>query len=194
MRAIIQTYRLNLDPEDANFTRAGFWQNTLLGQRRELADLVRLQLYGILWAATGVDQYYPLTYEPPLINLPADESFHELKPPALRSRDLSMDVLQAGFEAAGDVPLLLVDEPIFQSNGENSDIRYNFFYPRWVFDQYRDLLASQSTAHGWHYLDLWDLLPSKEFTNSAIHVTPAGEAEIANKIENALHEIENFHQ
>ncbi len=61
------------------------------------------------------------------------------------------------------------------SSGKNSDLRYNFFYPRWAYDQYRALLGEQAQAAGWHYLDLWNLVPETEFTNSAIHLTPAGE-------------------
>ncbi len=186
MQALIQAYGLGLDPQDPGFTRSGFWQNNLVGRRRDLADLVRLQLYGVMWAATGIDQYYPQTYDPPQVNLPADETFHGLKPPGFRPDDISLDILQAGFQAAGKVPVLLVNEPIFTSSGENSDIRYNFFYPRWAYDQYRQILSSESQAHGWHYLDLWNLLPADQFTNSAIHVTPSGEAEIAQKIAEAV--------
>ncbi len=186
MQAVIQTYALNLDAHDPRFVWPGFWQNTLLGERRDLADLLRLQLYGVMWAATGIDQYYPSTYTPVQIDLPADQTFHKLKPPTLKPEDLSLDILQAGFQAAGNIPVLLVNEPIFLSPGKNSNIRYNFFYPRWAYDQYRDLLTAQSQAHGWHYLDLWNLLPAQEFTNSAIHVTPLGEAEIAQKIKEAI--------
>jgi hypothetical protein len=32
------------------------------------------------------------------------------------------------------------------------------------------------------YIDLWDLIPSGEFTNSAIHMTPAGTARLADEI------------
>jgi hypothetical protein len=186
MQALIQTYAINLDPNDTSFVRQSFWQNTLLGQRRELADLLRLQLYGVMWAATGIDQYYPTSYEPPQVDLPDDQTFHGLKPPTLKPEDLSLDILQAGFQAAGNTPVLLVNEPIFLSPGKNNNIRYNFFYPRWAYDQYRQMLAAQSLAHGWDYLDLWQLLPAQEFTNSAIHVTPAGEAEISRKIATAI--------
>jgi lysophospholipase L1-like esterase len=190
MQALIQTYAINLDPNDPGFVRQSFWQNTLLGQRRALADLLRLQLYGVMWAATGIDQYYPASYEPPQVDLPADQTFHGLVPPILKPEDLSLDILQAGFQAAGETPVLLVNEPIFLSSGENSNIRYNFFYPRWAYDQYRQMLAAQSLAHGWDYLDLWQLLPAQEFTNSAIHVTPAGEAEISRKIATAISNID----
>jgi hypothetical protein len=72
------------------------------------------------------------------------------------------------------------------SNGLNSDIRYNFFYPRWAYDEYRQLLNEQAAAHKWHYLDLWDLVPMQEFTNSAIHLTPMGEAMLAGEITEAI--------
>lgn len=186
MQEIIQSYALNLNPKDAGFVPTSFVQNTLVGRRRDLADLVRLQLYGVMWAATGVDQYYPPTYDPPQVDLPADDTFHGLKPPTLRAEDISIGILQSGIKAAGNIPILLVNEPIFLSPGKNNDIRYNFFYPRWAYDQYRSMLAQESRSQGWHYLDLWNLLPAKEFTNSAIHVTPKGESEIAAQIENSI--------
>jgi hypothetical protein len=186
MQAVIQSYGLNLDPHDPGFVWPGFWQSTLIGQRRDLADVLRLQLYGVLWAATGIDQYYPPTITPVQVDLPDDQTFHKLNPPTLKPEDISLDILQAGMQAAGNIPVLLVNEPIFLSPGKNSNIRYNFFYPRWAYNQYRVLLSTLSQAHGWHYLDLWNLLPAKEFTNSAIHVTPLGESGIAQKIKEAI--------
>ena len=56
----------------------------------------------------------------------------------------------------------------------NSDIRYNSYYPRWAYDVYRHMLAGQSAVEGWEILDLWDVLSSDEFTESAIHYSPAG--------------------
>ena len=75
---------------------------------------------------------------------------------------------------AGDVPVLIVNEPILVSEGKNSHVRYNFFYPRWAYDQYRQLLAEQAQDANWMYVDLWDLVPQEEFTNSAVHLTPKG--------------------
>jgi len=69
----------------------------------------------------------------------------------------------------------LVNEPMLISSGANSDIRYNFFYPRWAYDDYREIMTSLSHGNGWTYVDLWNVVPANEFTNSAIHLTPAGE-------------------
>jgi hypothetical protein len=127
-----------------------------------------------MWAATGVDQYYPPTYDPPQADLEADETFQGLLPPQLRSEDLALDVLEAGSTRLAGKPLLIVNEPIYLSQGLNSAIRYNFFYPRWAYDQYRILLAGLSRTQGWPYLDAWNLVPPGEFTNSAIHLSPEG--------------------
>ena len=144
MRALIARYHLTLDPNDPSFARPSFWDRTLIGRRRDLADWLRLQLYGVDWAATGIDQAIPASYTPRTVDLAADPSFHGLPPPHLAASDLAFDVLAAGVSAAGQAPVLIANEPIFVSDGQNSDIRYNFFYPRWAYDDYRQLLAGGS--------------------------------------------------
>ena len=78
--------------------------------------------------------------------------------------------------------MLLVNEPMLISSGANSDIRYNFFYPRWAYDDYREMMSSLSQQNGWTYVDLWNIVPANEFTNSAIHLTPAGENMLAENL------------
>ena len=51
-------------------------------------------------------------------------------PKPLRSEDLAFGILAAGVDWAGAGPVIFVNEPIFISDGANSDIRYNSFYPR----------------------------------------------------------------
>ena len=82
--------------------------------------------------------------------------------------------------------MILVNEPMLVSDGENNDIRYNFFYPRWAYDEYRAALSEHAAARDWNYLDLWDLVPADEFTNSAIHLTPAGETLLSERIAEAI--------
>ena len=189
MRALIQEHNLGLDPKSPEFIDPGFQDRTILGSRRSLADLIRLQLYGVMWAATGIDQFIPETYTPRMEDLPADESFHNLGPPHLDPSDLQLDALSTGVQTSGDIPVLIVNEPMFISQGENSDIRYNFFYPRWAYDSYREILNEVSTDKGWHYYDLWDSIPNSEFTNSAVHLTPTGSAIFAQQIAEAILEV-----
>jgi hypothetical protein len=165
-----------------------FLDTTLAGRRREFADWARLQLYGIPWAATGIDQDYPANYPNADIDLDADETFHNLKPGDDLSASLAWDVLEKGMRLAADnnLPMVLVNEPILVSNGENSDKRYNFYYPRWAYDAYRDGLSNRAKDAGWTLLDTWDSVPMDQFTNSAIHLTPAGEEILAGRLADAF--------
>ncbi len=75
---------------------------------------------------------------------------------------------------AGDVPIVLVNEPMFISDGLNSHLRYNFFYPRWAYDSYRSLLIDTIQAHDWPLLDTWQAIPPQHFTDSPVHMTAEG--------------------
>lgn len=189
VRNLIAAHTLPLDPNSPSFVESSIWGTTIIGQRRALADIFRLQLYGVMWAGTGVDQFYPARYDPPQENLEPDETFHGSKPPQLNANDLAIDVLEAGVSIAGDVPVIIINEPMYISQGENSQIRYNFFYPRWAYDQYRQLMTEFSLEKGWNYIDFWNLVPASEYTNSAIHLTPAGSAMLAEQIGEALLEF-----
>jgi hypothetical protein len=186
VRDLISRYQLHLNPDDPSLIKPSFWDRTLIGARRDLADLLRLQLYGGMWAATGIDQYIPATYTPRQEDLSADVAFHNLQPPHLSRSDLAFDVLGAGVKMAGNVPVLIINEPMFVSHGKNSDIRYNFYYPRWAYDDYRRLLAEESSANAWNYIDLWNGADNTEYTNSAIHLTPKGTAQFADQVGQAI--------
>ena len=185
VRELISHYNLSANPNDPALVKPSNWDQTFVGQRRNLADLLRLQIYGVLWASTGVDQVYPEDYERAQTDLDANFEFHGMSQPSELRNALALDVLDALMNAA-DVPTLLVNEPMLISDGLNSDVRYNFFYPRWAYDEYRQTLSQHAGANGWNYLDLWDLVPSNEFTNSAIHLTPYGEFLLAGKIAEAI--------
>jgi hypothetical protein len=157
-------------------------ERTLWGRRREIADLVRLQWFGVAWAASGLDQHYPQTYEPVQRNLEAEVNFREFTPQTGLQRDaLAFDAFDAA--AGSGVPLLVVNEPIYVSDGANSDVRYNFFYPRWAYDAYREMMRAEMQALGIRYADAWDAVPPSEFTNSAVHRSERGEEMLAEVIE-----------
>jgi hypothetical protein len=182
VRSLLNRYNLTTSISPDGIQDPALLEKTLVGQRRQLADLVRHQAFGVLWAATGIDQAYPADYTPAQIDLAADASFHGRNPPVLDSSHLAFEVLFAGIEAAGDRPVLIVNEPILISQGENSQIRYNFYYPRWAYDEYRELLSREADQANWNLIDVWNLIPPEEFTNSAIHLSAAGEKILAEKI------------
>jgi hypothetical protein len=171
-----------LDAQAGLLTDPMFLDRTIVGSRRALADLLRLQWFGFAWAGTGIDQVYP-EYTPRANDLEADESWRGRTPEAgLSADDLAFDVLAAGVAMAGDVPVWFVNEPIFRADGANSDLRYNAWYPRWAYDQYRALLTGQAQANGWPLLDVWDTVPPAEFTDSPVHLTPTGTALLADVV------------
>ena len=183
IRRLIGNYQLPMNSDNPALVNPSKWDQTFVSRRRALADLLRLQIYGALWASTGIDQFYPEDYERAQIELEPDDEFHGLTSLQAASfqEALALDILDAGMSAAS-VPTILVNEPMLISNRLNSNIRYNFFYPRWAYDEYRQLLADHAAARKWHYLDLWDLVPMNEFTNSAIHLTPYGEEMLSGEI------------
>ncbi|HEY9077547.1 MAG TPA: hypothetical protein VIO61_13525 [Anaerolineaceae bacterium] len=183
---LVSEWGLNINLDDPEIYHLSLFGQTIIGRRRDLADLARLQLYGILWSATGIDQVYPQQYPKPQVDLTSDPSYHGWLPQDLPRSELALDILDTGMLIAGRVPVVLVNEPIMISNGKNSDLRYNFYYPRWAYDQYRRLLQEKSHQMSWKYLDVWDRVPAQEFTNSAIHLTPFGINILAEQLETTL--------
>jgi len=175
-------YPLQIDNIFKKKPESNIYERSIVGQRRNLADLLRLQLYGAMWAATGIDQIYPIKYDHAQVDLSNDISFHGWTKPEQLTNGLAIKVLDIGSFIAKGIPLLVVNEPVMISSGKNSDIRYNFYYPQWAYDQYRKLLESYSINKPWRYLDLWNIVPSNEFTNSAIHLTFAGEKVLSHHI------------
>jgi hypothetical protein len=187
VRELIRRYKLQLDPDDDRFVEVDFWERTIIGQRRPLAELILFQVYGLAWAATGIDQHYPETYQLRQSDFEEDLSWHMLtEPQPLEGGYLVFDVLQAGIERIGSTRFLLVNEPMFISEGRNSDLRYNFFYPRWVYDAYRAQLTALAESRNWPFLDLWDRIDPAEFTDSPVHLTPAGSQQLSEWIGAAI--------
>ncbi|MEJ2447664.1 MAG: hypothetical protein P8Y37_06960 [Anaerolineales bacterium] len=188
---LYRTYQLPSLREVEAIQGSSYWKSTLFGQRRNLADIYRLQLVGAMWAITGIDQYYPADYEPAARDLEGNTTFHDWEQGEQISNNLALDVLLAGKDAAGDIPVLFINEPILVSSGRNSDLRYNFYYPRWAYDQYRQILSDLAFANKLNYLDMWDIIPEEEFTNTAIHTTPAGAQLTAKMIASSILDLIN---
>jgi hypothetical protein len=148
---------------------------TIIGQKRNLADIIRLQFYGALWAGSGIDQSYSEDYTPARRNFEEDYSFKNFNDQKIQSSDLALDVILNPISENPNLDFILINEPVLISTGENSDVRYNFYYPRWAYDEYRTIIETVFDKNGIDYFDFWDLVPESEFTNSAIHLTDTGE-------------------
>ncbi len=172
--------------------QGGWMENNLLARRRSRADWYRLQLYGVMWAATGIDQDYDVAWTPAQRDFKAgDDELGDIprmeeSTPVDMKGILEYTPIAAALKVSDGTRLILINEPIMISTGQNHDVRYNAYYPVWAYDQYRDLFAENCSAQGWTCLDAWDLVPEDQFTNSAIHMTPAGEALFAQTVADFL--------
>jgi lysophospholipase L1-like esterase len=159
-----------------------------LDHNRSLFRVVRYQLYSLVQLASGRDQIAGPPEELPT-ELSADATFEGLKPPGLRSTQVSLDQVRDFYDLASPLPVLLVNEPMLVLHDVvHSDVRYNSYYPRWVYDQYREYVQEAATNNGWDYLDLWDSFPAQYFTDTPLHLNPDGQHLLALALAPAIRE------
>jgi lysophospholipase L1-like esterase len=65
---------------------------------------------------------------------------------------------------------------------------YNVRYPAPALAAYNAWLREETAARGLRYVDLHDLLPPERFLDS-VHVTAAGQAEIADRLVEAVEPV-----
>lgn len=181
-QALIDEYDLEIELN--SIEKLSFQQKTFLARRNDIARFIQYQLDGIRWESIGEEGHKK--FEQIGLDVDADNTFGGLLPPTLDPHLIQFDVLNAGTLVAGDIPLIMVNEPIQIVTGENKEIRYNKNYPRWAYDQYRELMNIRSEQNHWEYQDFWDILPPTEFTDSAVHRTVDGEKILADKITSVI--------
>jgi hypothetical protein len=159
------------------------WEKTIIGQRKRLKNILLTQALGILWAATGIDNHEGLQPEGPPPNADVDNSLdYGGQLPGESSstfESLMLEVLSAGIDLAGKVPVIVVNEPIFVANGANHLRRYNEFYPRWVYDDYRQFMSEWMKLREYQWLDYWNVLPPEDFADQHFHRRISGEKRFA---------------
>jgi hypothetical protein len=159
--------------------RAPTWLDDAFNRNSTLFRVLRYQLYPLIEKATAREQI-PGPPEVPATELAADLTFEGMKPPTLRKAQVSLDQIVDFYELASHVPVLLVNEPMLVVRDmPHSDVRYNSYYPRWIYDQYRDYVAAAAAIHGWTYMDLWDHFAAPYFTDTPLHLSPLGQRQLA---------------
>lgn len=192
VQRLINLYELQLSLTDSRLIIPSFWEQTVVGQRRALADLLRLQLYGFSWAATEIDQQLPTEMVLRQSDFDENLSWHGWQLSATLAEEMvAWEVVPASIKLAAPTPILIINEPIFISDGQNSQLRYNSLYPRWAYDQYRQQLLTQAQTNNWNYLDLWNAIPATEFTDNPVHLTPTGARLLAEQLKEAIWQMES---
>ena len=161
---------------------------TFIGQRRQVADWLRHQLYGPAWAATRIDHRIPKFVAPHPVNLDPNDGLLSVnvvnlrEPGRFTAPDLALDVVRVGMEWAksAGVPLVLVNAPMYRN--DSHPLRYNTYYPRWAYDSYREVMAAEAAREGWRYRDLWDAAPPDAFTDTDFHLTATANCTYAERL------------
>jgi hypothetical protein len=185
---LMETYNIPFGlRKDLSEQQTGFYQDTLIGQRSFLARWLKLQALGLLGYAAGDDFHLdPTNLGIVSPDVKKDPNYRDLPPGSDLKEELLLDTLSAGHDIAGEIPVLLVNEPTFVANGMHSDVRYNDLYPRWAYDQYRGLLIDYSQKYSINYLDLWNAVPSEFFTDTPLHLSADGERLLAQSLNPTL--------
>ena len=182
---LIKTYSLTV-PDASNLHPSSFWDRTILGQRLRIKVVAADQLYGLRWAATGLDIELPsvLPHSNEVDSSYAYYGYRHNSTGDLKRliSTLQFSALDAGQKLAGDVPIYYFNEPIFITTGKNSSIRYNEYYPRWAYDEYRNRLGEWMAGQDLPYDDFWNIIPPSEFTDTPLHLTPEGEHQLAGRL------------
>jgi len=188
VNSIIEKYKLTEIIE----IEENLLDNTLWNQRRNISNLLNLQLFGILWDATGIDQEYPETYNFAQRDFAEPkEQYYTVNPDNKLGDFLALEIIKNGIEINEEIDFILINEPILISKGVNSSVQYNYYYPKWAYDQYRSVIKEFTHENNIKYYDLWDLIPEDEFTNSAIHLSVDAEKIMADKIALVIEEYLN---
>lgn len=161
---------------------ASLLDRTIIAQRRAIADWLRLQVYGIPWGATEIDFVIPPGVALHQEEVDANEEFQLHAGMSVVDEPAVTHALNTVLDLVGDIPLLMVNEPIFISSGRHRETRYNLYYARTAYDKYREVVASIVDAEAVPYVDAWDFIPAGEFTNTPLHYTAAGARLLAERI------------
>jgi len=185
---LLDAYDISFAPRKTlSEQQESFYQKTVIGKRSFLARWIKLQALGITWSATNEDlRVVPIHAEAISLDVKKDPRYRNIPPGTDLRTSLLLDVLDAGFDIAGETPVILVNEPIFIATGVHSEIRYNDLYPRWAYDQYRAVIATETQTSSWRYLDLWDAIPPKYFTDASFHLSAEGERLLADRVKPTL--------
>ncbi len=175
---LIDNYELAISLSDIKFPEHNFF-GQLASSQQALAELYRNQLYGMMWQSTESDLFIE-AYAPLSNDLEEDVTWGGFEPfVPLVEDNLFFNVVDVGYTISGDIPLIVITQPMFIATGANSDVLYNNDAPRWAFDSYRALFTQLAPQRNWHYCDLWDALPNEFYTDTPFHINSEGTGELA---------------
>jgi len=156
-----------------NVTGQQWWERSIIFERRSILDWVRFQLNFV--------QSVPPTNE---IHLDKQlDSGSDEGSPSFLSLNANWTALE-NLHSLTDLPILVVDEPVYiePRAAQQQDQNLNYLYSKAQYDDYRIRLQNVCVEKRLWCLDLWNLVPAKEYTDSVWHRTGAGNQMIAQAV------------
>ena len=169
--------------DDTTPPRESSWvDRTIYGRREELNLLYQLSWLRLKSLSIGTDDFKVLDEDDRVQDRKVGKKDDY---EGLRAGDNALALLDARFllsavKIAKGVPIIYLNEPMYTIT--DNPVRYNASYPHWAYDQYRSRLGDLSREYSWTYLDLWDLVPPSEFSNSLEHRTVEGETLVTREL------------
>ncbi|MEP7289262.1 MAG: hypothetical protein ABI947_26215 [Chloroflexota bacterium] len=176
---LTQQFKLNdVNARTYGHYEAVWWQRSILMQRTTLYRWLSFQAYSLRQGQfLGI---YPLAQTDPIPASPViaiDDPAYTPMPNAAWAALTALPQLTHS-------PILIVNEPIMIVKG--SPANYNEFNGREIYDLYRSTFNRTCTDQRLWCMDLWDLLPMSEYTDSPLHRTAQGNAAIATRVMNEI--------
>jgi hypothetical protein len=181
---LINRYKLNIST--AILKPRTMWDQTLLVNRANLKNLVIFQADALPWIATGVDGRNTVLLQDQVGNNIDPKSVYMLHGSTISPNGLMLDVLNSADSLSYPVPILIFNEPIFIATGKNSQQYYDAYYPRLIYDQYRNILADWARSYHQPYIDVWDNVSNSDFTDTPFHLSANGEKQLASILSPAI--------
>jgi len=184
--ALYLIHRYNLNLSTAILKPTTLWGQTLLVDRSNVKNLFIYQMDALPWIATGVDGNITSSLQSQIGNDVDPKNISMLHSAAVSPDNLMLGVLNSADDLAAPAPILIVNEPIFIATGKNSQQYYDSFYPRPLYDQYRNILSDWAHSHRQPYIDVWDSVANYEFTDTPFHLSLSGEKQLASILSPAI--------
>jgi hypothetical protein len=186
-RSIALKYNLDYDIDLLPTLKKTFWDKTIIGRRQDFSLLIKLYTTAFVSASIGTDDPRARTErELVLENYPtANDKFDNIEPPADLRKYLVLDTLRVA-NLITEGKIIYVNEPVYISDKSTGKISYNSTYPKWAFDQFRNLISEMADKSQWKFYDFWNIANTDEFSTSIFHLRPSGEAKLAEKIKQAI--------
>jgi len=188
---LLNHYPIDLPDAEKPTRSPNFLDQTIIGQRAQIATWLQDQLFGITWLQSlqdftpfvNVHIYQGVTHFFSTGDVSwAGKSYNQSN---FDKNIFMWDALEAGNQMAHDnhTELTIIVGPMWGASLTDANISY---YPRWFLTDFLTWFNEEKQVYHWTTLDWRDAVPNSMFTDTAFHFTAEGSQIVANRLVNSL--------